>query len=270
MSTPTPSLSRIKALIFDVFGTCVDWRSSVVSALETAYLTKKKDSSLSLPSTDPDWPLFAQQWRSSYGAFTRSFIPGTTPWKDIDTHHRDSLVELLRAWRLDGLYTPAEIESLSKVWHFLRPWPDSSTGLHALGKGKEGGLGLVVATLSNGNHALLADLDRFGNLGFERLISAEDFKAYKPNPATYLGACELLGFAPGEVVMVAAHLGDLAAARGNGLRTVYVEREGEEEWGRGDERYREAKGGWVDLWVGGDEEGFVEVARRLEGSLERG
>ncbi|KAK3685460.1 haloacid dehalogenase [Podospora appendiculata] len=262
----TPLADQIEALTFDVFGTCVDWRSSITTALTTAASAKLASPSFAslapetqtrLRSLAPsDWAAFAQEWRASYGQFTRSFVPGTTPWKDIDTHHHDSLVALLDEWRLAGVYSPSELHELSRAWHFLAPWPDTAAGLRRLGSR------FTVAALSNGNQALLADLDRHGGLGFHRLTSAEDFKAYKPDPATYLGACVALGLEPGRVAMVAAHLGDLAAARRNGLRTVYVERSREEEWRVDEERYAEARG-WVDLWVEEGQGGFLEVARRL-------
>lgn len=191
---------------------------------------------------------------------------------DVDAHHHDSLAGLLRTHGLSGVLDDAGVRELSLVWHRLTPWPDSAAGLRALGSGDsnsnsgETGLGLVTATLSNGNRTLLADLDTFGDLGFRRLFSAEDFSAYKPDASVYLGAAERLGVEPGEVAMVAAHLGDLDAARRLGLRTVYVERDGEEDWEVGSERYEAAKG-WVDLWVGVDEGGFVEVARRLRDVL---
>lgn len=266
MSSPADKFRDLKALTFDVFGTAVDWRTTVVDALAKAAEDKIQSPEFSsLPAdlqtnvkslTKDSWGDFAQEWRNSYGKFIIGFVPGKTPWKDIDTHHRDSLLELLDKWHLSGIYTADEIEKLSKVWHFLGPWPDSSEGLHALGKR------FVVATLSNGNQTLLADLNSFGNLGFQRLISAEDFKAYKPNKATYLGACKTLGLEPGQVAMVAAHLGDLAAARTHGLKTIYVERSREEDWAVDEERYRDARQ-WVDLWVSQDEKGFIEVARRL-------
>ncbi|KAK3370258.1 HAD-like domain-containing protein [Podospora didyma] len=264
----SPSLAnQIKALTFDVFGTCVDWRTSVVSALEEAAARKTASPSFSssVPQdvqvlvksfTHDSWASFAQEWRSSYGRFTWGFVPGSSAWKDIDTHHRDSLVELLDSHQLSGLYTPEEMERLSKVWHFLAPWPDSSAGIHELGKR------FAVSTLSNGNQSLLADLNEHGDLGFQLLISAEDFKAYKPNPATYLGACRLLGLEPNQVAMVAAHLGDLDAAHELGLRTIYVERSNEESWKQDEPRYAEAKK-WVDVWVSENEGGFLTVAERL-------
>lgn len=277
--TSMQALKRIKALTFDVFGTVVDWRTTVQDALSSALTTKLTSPNLAtLPpglqtraralaaesdtgSPAPWAPTFAQQWRDAYSKFTQGFRAGDTAWKDIDAHHHSSLVELLDQWELSGLFTAAEVTELSCVWHRLAPWEDSAPGLARLGE-----LGLVTATLSNGNTALLEDLDESGGLGFARIISAEDFKAYKPDPKVYLGAVEKLGVKPGEVAMVAAHLGDLDAARHSGLRTIYVERKGEEAWGKEEERYVAAKE-WVDMWVGLDEGGFGEVARRLDNVL---
>ncbi|PNY23666.1 Uncharacterized protein TCAP_06391 [Tolypocladium capitatum] len=259
------ALSRVKALTFDVFGTVVDWRTSVTE--ELALRAHRKRAAADLPPplrsslerlAHEDWARFAQAWRDSYGAFTRSFDPSRDAWKTVDEHYGDSLANLLRVWGLDALYTDAEVESLSLVWHRLRPWPDAADGLSALADG-----GLTTATLSNGNVALLRDLDEFGSLGFHRLLSAETFRAYKPNPATYLGAARELGLEPSEVAMVAAHLGDLQAARSCGLRTIYVERPREEAWSKDDDKYQQARE-WVDLWIPEQEDGFVSLARRLQ------
>lgn len=292
LEMPLQDLQTIKALTFDVFGTVVDWRSSVEAALRTA-LAAKQDSSTLTPhqkeqihklvtssdknTKDKDWAAhFAQEWRNAYKVFTRSFRAGETPWKDIDTHHHDSLVAQLDRWDLDGLFTPAELQDLSLVWHRLTPWPDAAPGLAQLAE-----LGLVTSTLSNGNRALLSDLNQGepahhrAALGFASILSAEDFGAYKPDPQVYLGAAHKLGVAPGQTAMVAAHLNDLDAARNLNLRTVYVERKGEEDWNPSEERYQRAKD-WVDLWVGLDEArkregggdgGFVEVARQLRGVI---
>ncbi|KAI0164410.1 haloacid dehalogenase [Hypoxylon sp. FL1284] len=272
MAPPVPeALRHIKALTFDVFGTVVDWRSSVEEELRRRAREKlaSTSSSSSMPAaarerlaamTDDDWASFAQAWRTTYHVFTRSFVPGETAWKDIDAHHLDSLRTLLDERGLLGAYTDAEVHELSLVWHRLRPWPDaggSTGGVRRLGSG-----GLVTATLSNGNRSLLRDLDAFGDLGFAAVVSTADFGAYKPHPSTYLGAAAALGARPDEVAMVAAHLGDLAAARANGLRTIYVERAREEAWDPEEPRYEEARG-WVDLWVAEGEGGFLEVARRL-------
>ncbi|KAK7754744.1 hypothetical protein SLS62_003303 [Diatrype stigma] len=267
-----PPFQEVKALLFDVFGTAVDWRTTVESELAARAREKKIQINSTGESEDEFWAAFAQQWHDSYGAFTRSFEPGRTPWKDVDAHLRDSLAALLAARPcLSGAYADdaEEVRELSRVWHRLRPWADAREGLRRLGS-PEGGF--VTATLSNGNRDLLRDLNDGppqegggeGGLGFQRLLSAEDFGAYKPHPSTYLGAAAALGdLEPRQVAMVAAHLGDLAAARACGLRTIYVERPRREEaWGPEEERYKEARE-WVDMWVGEGEGGFIEVARRL-------
>ncbi|KAI1140311.1 haloacid dehalogenase [Hypoxylon sp. FL0543] len=267
METPTTeALHNVKALTFDVFGTVVDWRSTVHQELVKLAREKIESPAFNtLPEslrtrfkalTDENWAKFGQEWRDSYNKFTRSFVPGKTAWKDIDTHHYDSLHDLLRKWGLTGIYTEDELLSLSLVWHNLKPWDDSAAGIRRLGTR------FVTATLSNGNQSLLQDLNAGGNLGFRKLISTADFGAYKPHPSTYLGAAAAIGFRPEEVAMVAAHLGDLAGARAAGLRTIYVERPREEAWGPEEQQYKEARA-WVDLWVTESEDGFLEVARRL-------
>ncbi|KAK1750581.1 HAD-like domain-containing protein [Echria macrotheca] len=250
----------VKAFTFDVFGTVVDWRTSIISALTTAATSKLSSPSLS-PTTrsrlaSTDWSVFAAAWRAAYYAYTHGFVPGQTPWRDIDAFHRDALVDLLSEHGLSEVFTEDEITSLSRAWHFLTPWPDSAEGIRRLSANG----GYRTATLSNGNVSLLKDLDEHGGLGFTEILSAEDFRMYKPNPGVYDGACERLKLAPGEVAMVAAHLGDLEAARARGMRTVYVEREGEEGWDEG--RVEEART-WVDVWVGLGEGGVQEVARRF-------
>ncbi|KAL6815645.1 HAD-like domain-containing protein [Trichoderma sp. SZMC 28013] len=268
MPSKTSPLTNIKALLFDVFGTVVDWRSSVTDEISLRTFRKLSSQETLPPAlktrleglTQQDWDRFIQEWRDSYSAFTRSFNKDTDPWKSVDQHHHDSLVELLGKWDLDGLFTETEIESLSLVWHRLAPWPDSPDALAELGRR------YATGTLSNGNTSLLRDLADFGGLSFQKIFCAETFKVYKPDPATYLGAVRALGLQPEEVALVATHLGDLDAARGCGLRTIYVERDREEAWGREEERYREAKT-WVDLWVTEGEKGLLTVAEKL-GELE--
>ncbi|KAH8670915.1 HAD-like domain-containing protein [Xylariales sp. PMI_506] len=271
MSTADPVASSpfrsVKALLFDVFGTVVDWRSTVTGALiRRAHEKTTSPAFKTYPEAlqarfhvlkDDDWAQFAQEWRHSYGRFTKSFVPGVTGWKDIDTHHYESLVELLGKWEIVEAFDVNEIRDLSLIWHYLTPWEDSANGLGLLGSR------YVTSSLSNGNQSLLQDLNKHGNLGFQKLISSADFKAYKPHPSTYLGAARTLGFQPEECAMVAAHLGDLKAARSNGLKTIYVERNREEEWANHEELITEARN-WVDLWVSEDEGGFVEVAKRLD------
>lgn len=258
----TNPLKEVKALAFDVFGTVVDWRSSVTEEL---YLRAFRKLSSDLPSdlkatleplTEEDWGRFAQLWRNTYARFTKSFDPAKDEWKTVDEHHLDSLRDLLAEWGLSGLYSETEIESLSLVWHRLTPWPDAPDGLAQLGKDR------TLSTLSNGNSNLLRDLNDFGGLGFHHLLCAETFRVYKPDPATYLGAARELGVEPHQLALVATHLKDLAAARDCGLRTIYVERLAEEEWDKDEDKYKEAKQ-WVDLWVSIDEDGFLTVAEEL-------
>jgi 2-haloacid dehalogenase len=257
-----------KALTFDIFGTVVNWRKTVTSTLIYSAAAKISSSSRSAEIspevrrrlsklTDESWRQFAQQWRDAYKVFVKGYKPNEDPWRDIDTHHRLSLIDLLKKWGLEGLYNDDEVEDLSLVWHFLEPWPDSSSGLHKLGTK------FITSTLSNGNQSLLKDLDEHGNLSFKMLQSSEDFKAYKPHPSTYLGAAKKMGLKPDEVAMVAAHLVDLQAARSCGFKTIYVERRQEEDWNRNGKEYLDAKT-WVDMWVTEDEDGFEEVARRFK------
>ena len=256
-----------KALAFDVFGTVVNWRETVTSTLICSAAAKVSSSSRSADLapevrsqlaklTDQDWARFAQEWRNSYKAFVRGFVPGQSEWRDIDAHHHLSLVDLLQKWKLAGLYTDDEVQDLSLVWHSLEPWPDSSEGIRLLNDK------FTTSTLSNGNPSLLQDLNEHGRLGFSRLQSSADFKAYKPHPRVYKGAAEALGLPTGEVAMVAAHLNDLKAARACGFRTIYVERDREEDWSPEQEEHRDARS-WVDMWVTEGEKGFVEVAARF-------
>ncbi|KAL2143076.1 hypothetical protein VTI28DRAFT_355 [Corynascus sepedonium] len=285
MASPPLSTSTIRALAFDIFGTTVDWRTSVTAALTDAAKAKLASPSFStLPSgtqarlrsltlgdggqsktqeggtrtEDGGWPGFAQAWRNAYSTFTRSFDAARDPWKDVDTLHRESLASLLGQWGLAGVFNEQELDKLSLAWHFLDPWADVQEGMRRF---REVG-GLETASLSNGNRALLENLNGHAGLVLRRLCSAEDFGAYKPSPKVYLGTCQALGLEPGQVALVAAHMGDLAAARNYGLRTIYVERPGEEEWKPDEERYLRARE-WVDIWVTQGEGGFEEVARRL-------
>jgi len=256
-----------KALTFDVFGTVVDWRKTVTSALihsaadktssssRSAALSPEVRSRLSILS-DKDWAQFAQEWRNSYKKFTKGFVPGESEWRDVDTHHHLTLIELLKEWQLEGMYTEDEVKELSLIWHYLDPWTDTSAGLHKLGTK------FITSTLSNGNQSLLKDLNEHGNLGFRKLQSSADFQAYKPHPSVYLGAAKAMGVEPAEVAMVAAHLSDLKAARELGFKTIYVERKEEEDWKPDQEEYKDAKT-WVDLWVKEEEDGFNQVATRF-------
>jgi 2-haloacid dehalogenase len=253
-----------KALLFDVFGTVVDWRSTVTEHLISRAASALFDSTRSYPSTlrlrassltHTDWGSFAQEWRTSYMIFTRNHDPAKE-FITIDEHHLQSLNSLVKKWDIEGLWTDAELKEISLIWHFLRPWPDSSAGLTELNKK------FITSTLSNGNESLLTDMAKFANLPWTHILSSEHFKAYKPSPLVYNGAAKKLGLETSECALVAAHLGDLKAAKACGYRAIYVERKQEESWSA--EEMKKAKEDWVDIWVGLDEGmGFLDVAARL-------
>jgi len=262
-------MNKVKALFFDVFGTTVDWRSTVTKGLHAraqAALAARSDStsssqarSVASSMSEQDWGSFAQAWRTSYYEFTRRVAaqPGVAPYKTIDEHHLDSLVELLRARRLTGLWSDAEVHDLSLIWHRLDPWPDTVAGIRALNA-----VGFQTSTLSNGNVKLLTDMAEYARLDWTHVLSAEMFSSYKPDPKVYLGAAERLGLKPEECGMVAAHMGDLDAARGCGFRTVYIERSREETWDA-EKIARVRQEGWVDVWVEETEDGFLTAEERL-------
>lgn len=202
-----------------------------------------------------DWAKFADEWRQSYYKFTRTLAanPGKAPYKTVDEHHLDSLKELLEQWELKGLWTEDEVHDMSLVWHRLNPWPDTVEGLKTLNKKFQ------TCTLSNGNVKLLTDMAEYAKLEWTHVLSSEMFKSYKPDPKVYLGGAEKLGLKPEQCAMVAAHLGDLKAAKGCGFKTVYVTRRAEEAW----DPEKERKEGYVDVWVEQDENGFLAAAEKL-------
>lgn len=253
-----------KALLFDVFGTLVDWRTSITSALVYAAQAALATNSETIPAeahqrasrlTEEDWGAFAQQWRNSYMNYTVNFRPGEQEFITVDEHHYISLKALLAAHQLEDLFTEEEIKSLSLQWHYLDAWEDSSRGLKELNKK------FVTSTLSNGNTALLRDLARYTAMPFKEIISAAEFGAYKPNPAVYLGGAANLGLEPSECAMVAAHIGDLAYAKESGFQTIYIPRPQEETH---PEFLAQAKseGTVVDMWIDEEQDGLLEIARR--------
>jgi 2-haloacid dehalogenase len=201
-------VSAVKALTFDVFGTVVDWRGSIIRQGEKFAAERK----LSV-----DWAAFADAWRGAYRPSMDRVRRGELPWTNLDTLHRMVLDELLVKFGITGL-SEAEIDHLNRVWHRLDPWPDSVEGLTRLRRR------FVLATLSNGNVALLTNMAKFGGLPWDCILSAELAKHYKPDPEAYLTAAALLGLRPEEVMMVAAHKDDLRAAQRVGLRAAFVTR----------------------------------------------
>lgn len=192
----------LRALVFDVFGTLVDWRSGIAEAFRQCGLS------------DPE--RLADDWRARFWPATAEVNLGTRPWGDFGELHRATLEDLLSERDLE--LGAEDRDRLVGAWHRLDPWPDAATGLEALRREH------VVATLSNGHVALLIDLARHGDLRFDCVISAELAQAYKPAPGVYLTAARLLGVSPAELMLVAAHPLDLRGARHAGLRTAFIER----------------------------------------------
>jgi len=208
--------SAVKALTFDVFGTVVDWRGSI--ARDLGAFGRKKGLNV-------DWAEFTDEWRAAYRPTLNRVIAGELPWARLDDLHRGVLDRLLRQFKIAGL-SEAEKDYVNKVWHRLDPWPDSVPGLTRLKKK------FLIATLSNGNVALLANMAKRAGLPWDCVLSGELFKAYKRDPKVYVGACDMLGLKPPEVIMEAAHGDDLDAARRQGMKTGYVPRPGEYAPGR--------------------------------------
>ena len=200
--------SQVKALTFDVFGTVVDWYSSIVAEGEEFGDTH---------GIDIDWAQFALEWRAGYGPAMNSVRRGELPWQNIDALHRRILDSLLDEFKIEGL-SEADKDHLNRVWHRLKPWPDAVSGLERLRKQ------YIVATLSNGNVALLTNMAKFAGLPWDCILSAELTGHYKPDPEVYETAAALLGLSPSEVMMVAAHPGDLRASQAVGFQTALVPR----------------------------------------------
>jgi 2-haloacid dehalogenase len=205
---PSGLRNSVNALVFDVFGTVVDWRGSIIR--EGELLGKRK-------GIDVDWVAFADAWRGGYQPAMQRVRSGQIPWTNIDGLHRLVLNDLIQQFGIRGL-TEEEIDHFNRAWHRLWPWPDSVGGLHRLSRG------YIVSTLSNGNVSLLTNMAKYAGLPWDCILSAELFGHYKPDPEVYLGAARLLGPAPSQVMMVAAHVDDLVAARKVGLRTALVTR----------------------------------------------
>lgn len=218
----------VKVLVFDVFGTVVDWRGSILR--ELVALGRAKGLSA-------DWEGFIDDWRSGYQPAMQRVRSGELPWTRIDDLHRMILDGLLVKYGLDGL-DEGERDHLNRAWHRLDPWPDALEGLTRLKRR------FVIGTLSNGNMGLLVNMAKRAGLPWDVVLSAELVHHYKPDPEAYLMPPALLGVEPGAVMLVAAHPNDLAAAATQGLRTGYVPRP--LEWA-GRRKPHEVAGGRFDL-----------------------
>jgi 2-haloacid dehalogenase len=207
---------EIKALLFDVFGTVVDWRSGVIR--DVSQLARAKGAEV-------DAAAFADAWRADYRPAMDLVRRGDLPWTKLDGLHRRTLDRLLDEFRLTGL-DENEKDWLNTCWHRLDPWPDVTSGLQRLRRH------FTVAAFSNGNVSLLVNMAKRAGVPWDCILSAELFRHYKPDPETYRGAVELLSLSPPEVMLVAAHNDDLRAAADQGLATAFVLRAGEMGPGR--------------------------------------
>lgn len=218
----------VKALVFDVFGTVVDWRTSLIDDL--SQWAKGK-------GIEADWTALVDAWRGAYVPSmdavrknpARGFIK-------LDILHRQSLDMLIERFGIKGL-SEADRDTINRGWHRLKPWPDSVAGLTRL-KTK-----FIISPLSNGNVVLLTNMAKNAGLPWDLVLSSEVFEHFKPDPETYLGAARLLSMEPGEVMMVAAHNNDLKAAQSHGLKTAFVPRV--TEYGPHQKLDFEATGNWT-------------------------
>ena len=196
------------ALVFDVFGTVVDWRGSLIREGRAFGLEK---------NLKVDWAAFADAWRAGYRPAMDRVRTGELPWMNIDALHRLILDDLLVQFGIRKLAERDKVH-LNRAWHRLRPWPDAVRGLRRLKRS------FTIATLSNGNVSLLSNMAKNAGLPWDVVLSAELFGHYKPDAEVYLGAAHLLDLKPANVLMVAAHKDDLFAARKAGLRTAFIRR----------------------------------------------
>lgn len=198
----------VKVMVFDTFGTVVDWRSVVIA--EGQQWSKRKGFTV-------DWPKFADEWRGAYGPSMNKVRTGELPWTKLDRLHRVSLDTLLAKYDITSLTEPEKVE-FNKVWHRCKPWPDSVAGLTRLKKR------FTIAPLSNGNISLLTDMAKSGGLPWDCILGAELVRHYKPDPEVYMSPVELFDLTPPEVMMVAAHQPDLQVPKRLGLKTGYIHR----------------------------------------------
>ena len=202
------NLALLKAVTFDVFGTVVDWRTSIAREVESLAVKKK---------FAVDGQRFADAWRELYQPSMTKVRDGKVPWTVLDDLHRTNLLQVLETFGIDQL-SEEEIEHLNRAWHRLDPWPDAVAGLQRLKQH------YIIGTLSNGNVALIVNMAKFSELPWDVVLGAEIARHYKPQPEAYLKSAEILGLEPKECMLVAAHNGDLAAAGRCGFQTAFVPR----------------------------------------------
>jgi 2-haloacid dehalogenase len=207
-----------KALFFDVFGTVVDWRTSI--AREACAILNPLGHKL-------DWLAFADAWRGEYQPAMEEIRSGRQAFCKLDVLHRRNLEKILPRFKISGL-TEDQLVNLNLAWHRLHGWPDSASGLARL-KRK-----YLLAPVSNGNISLMVDLARRNDFPWDAILGSEVAGDFKPKPRVYLAACDAFDLAPGDCMMVAAHSNDLAQAGKCGLRTAHIARPNEHGPGRGE------------------------------------
>lgn len=198
----------VKAILFDTFGSVVDWRSSLITDL-CAFGAER--------GITADWIALVDAWRAGYKPAMDRVRSGEVPWTVLDVLHRGTLDRLVAEFGIAGL-SEADLDYINLAWHRLHPWPDAVAGLVRLRSN------YIIGPLSNGNLALLVNMAKFAGLPWDVVFGTEMFGHYKPDPETYLGACRMLGLAPAQLMMAAAHNHDLHAARALGLRTAFFAR----------------------------------------------
>ncbi|PPQ36154.1 haloacid dehalogenase type II [Rhodopila globiformis] len=214
------------AIVFDTFGTVVDWRTSLIADL-TAYATTR--------GVTADWPALVDAWRAAYQPSMQRVRSGEQPWTTLDNLHRASLDRLVAEFGIKGL-SEADLAHINLGWHQLKPWPDAVPGLTRL-KAR-----FIIGPLSNGNVALLLNMAKAAGIPWDMIFGSDLFGHFKPDPETYLGVSRLLNLRPEQVMMAAAHNGDLAAARNCGLQTAFFPRPS--EYGPRQERDYKAESDW--------------------------
>ncbi len=205
-------IAGVRALLFDVFGTCVDWRTGVIRDGEAFGRTRGLDG--------VDWAAFADAWRGRYQPQLEQVRSGRRPWTTLDVLHRESLEAVLHEFGIAGI-PAADLDDLNRAWHRLDPWPDVIPGLTRLKAT------YIIAPNSNGHVALILNMAKRAGIPWDAILGAEIAHAYKPQPEAYLRNVGILGLTPPEAMMVAAHHSDLVAARACGLRTAFVPRPAE-------------------------------------------